>query len=377
MVAANPISDRLRARKQAISDKWELRVREDVPALRPLDSSALCDHLAELLEALARWVEGDSAGAKGGFDALAEGHAVQRLGYGYDLATLTHEYSLLRSVLIRDCLATAIEDASREALARLNEGLDEAILQAVRRYARGRDEVRDRFIGILAHDLRNPLNTIAIAADRLLLQSQGADARIGRVASTIARSTDRMGRMIEQVIQVAREHLGGGIPVTLTPGDLGEICREAVDELVTGHPGRDIVLETSGDLEGFWDHDRIVQAMSNLVGNALQHGADPIRVTVTEASDRQSIESTVSNAGRAPTNDEIAAMFDPFRATSARKGGLGLGLYIVRAIARAHGAQIATSAGPDGEGFRFTIIWPRTPVDQTPHRGTSPTERAT
>lgn len=373
VVGANPISDRLRARKQNISDKWETEVRDQIPRLRPLDSHTLCNHLPELLEALAKWIEGDEAGARDGFDALAEGHAVQRLGYGVDLATLTREYALLRSVLFRDCLVPAILESSPETLAQLNDGLDEAILQAVRRYALGRDEVRDRFIGILAHDLRNPLNTIAIAAERLLARANG-DERVFHTARIIARSTDRMTRMIAQVISVAQEHLGGGIPIALEPGDLGEICRETVDELATGHPERDVRIEVYGNVEGVWDRDRVIQAMSNLVGNALQHGLDPIRVIVREAVDRQSISTTVSNAGHAPTTEEVSAMFDPFRATSARRGGLGLGLYIVRAIARAHGARISTRQGEDGEGFLFTIIWPRTPREQMPSRGTSPSQ---
>jgi signal transduction histidine kinase len=360
---------------QRITDTWETAVRRDLPALQSLDSHALCDHLPEVLEALARWVEGDVAGAKAGFDALAEGHAVQRLGYGIDLATLTQEYALLRSILIRDCLGPAIDDASREALARLDEGLDEAILEAVRRYAKGRDDVRDRFISILVHDLRNPLNTIAMAAGRLLVGTEGSDERIQRSASIIVRATDRMARMIEQVVQVAREHLGGGIPLTLAPGDLGELCQDALDELAAGHPSRDLSIETRGDLRGYWDGDRVIEAMSNLLGNALQHGQDPIRVVVHEAADRQSIETTVSNAGRTPTKHEVASMFDPFRATSTRRSGLGLGLYIVRAIARAHGARIDTGATENGEGFRFTITWPRVPVEETPYRGSSPTER--
>jgi signal transduction histidine kinase len=278
--SSNPISARLRARKQAISDTWETAVRRQIPSLRPLDSHALCDHLPEVLESLARWVEGDADAAKG-FDALAEGHAVQRLGYGIDLETLTQEYSLLRSVLIRDCLEAAIEESSREAIARLNEGLDEAIVQAVRRYARGREEVRDRFIGILAHDLRNPLNTIAMASGRLLV-GDNLDERITRAASMIVRSTDRMARMIDQVIHAAREHLGGGIPIALSAVDLGELCAEAVDELVAGN--RDVGRSTRilgsrsrdpGDVEP--DRQRVAARTRPGAGDRGRSGGSPER----------------------------------------------------------------------------------------------------
>lgn len=369
---ANQISAWLREHKQSISDAWEVAVRAELPPLRGLDNHALCDHLPEFLDALAVWVEGDVDAAKPGFDALADGHAVQRLGYGIDLETLTREYSLLRLVLIRQCLKDAVDASTRDSFARLDEGLDEAILEAVRRYARGRDKVRDRFIGILAHDLRNPLNTISVAAGRVTTLTEGVDPRVHKSAGLILRSTQRMARMIDDVIELAREHLGDGIPLTLAAGDLGNLCAEAVEELAAGHPDRDIAVSCEGDLGGFWDRDRVLQAMSNVVGNAIQHGEDPIRVTVTEAEDRHSIRTVVSNAGRRPTAEELATMFDPFRGPKGRSPGLGLGLFIVRAIARAHGATCDVGGAAADSGFTFTIDWPRTPREETPHRGTSP-----
>jgi signal transduction histidine kinase len=367
----NEISARLRERKQLIADQWEVAVRENLPPLRALDSHSMCDHLPEFLDALASWVEGDLTAARPGFDALADGHAVQRLGYGVDLETLTREYALLRSVLIRVCLAPAVEHAALEEIARLDEGLDEAILGAVRRYTRQRDSVRDRFIGILAHDLRNPLNTISIAGGALL-SSDHSQRSQHKTATIILRSAERMTRMIDDVLELAREHLGGGIPISLAAGDLGEITREVVEELAAGHPDRDLAIEVSGNLEGFWDRDRVLQALSNVVANALQHGVDPIRVVVRETEDKRHIETIVSNHGKPPSPEEMVTMFDPFRAHHARKGGLGLGLYIVRAIARAHGAVTEVRPAHGEEGFCFVIVWPRTPSEEMPFRGTSP-----
>jgi signal transduction histidine kinase len=111
----------------------------------------------------------------------------------------------------------------------------------------------------------------------------------------------------------------------------------------------------------------VLQALSNVVANALQHGSDPIRVVVRESEDRQHLETLVSNSGPAPTRDQIATMFDPFRTTKGKGGGVGLGLYIVRAIARAHGA--ITEVKPMTEGFCLSICWPRTPKEETPFRG--------
>ncbi len=366
------ISERIRSRKQAISDTWAVAVRDRIPALRRLDAHALCDHLPEFLEALALWVEGKKEAARPGFEALADGHAVQRLGYGIGLEALTREYALLRNVLIRDCLQFGIENQAHDALVRLDEGIDEAVLGAVRRYARQRDSVRDRFIGILAHDLRNPLNAIAIAAGRLVMTEPSDVAH--KTGALILRSANRMTRMIKDVLEFAREHLGGGIPISLSATNLGELAREAVDELSAANPRRDLRIELSGNLDGFWDPDRVLQALSNVIANALQHGTDPIRVAIRETADRQHVETVVSNGGTAPSREQIATMFDPFRTGDAQHGGVGLGLYIVRAIARAHGAITEVRTDTDGAAFLLYIRWPRTPLEDTPGRGELPAE---
>jgi signal transduction histidine kinase len=356
------VSAHLRVRKQAIADVWEKAVREGLPALENLDRSALVDHLPEFIDGLARWIEGDTVTARVAFDTLAEGHAVQRLGYGIDLETLTREYACLRTALHRELLAVPSTEEVRDRLIRLDQGIDEALTESVRRFMRSRDRVRDRFIGILAHDLRNPLNTIAVAAD-VIAQAR---TEVHGAARMIARSAERMGRMIEDVIEFARGHLGASIPIALVPGDMGEICREVVDDLAAGHPERDLQIRCTGDLHGSWDRDRVLQAMSNVVGNALQHGLDPIRVTVDPTADRRAVRTTVKNAGRILSPDELATLFDPFRPErSKRADGLGLGLYIVQQIALAHGARTSVSS-TEADGTVFTIVWPRSPSEEDP-----------
>jgi signal transduction histidine kinase len=362
----NSLSEHLRASKQEIEDMWERQVRTSLPALDRLSRSSLVDHLPEFLDGLSSWIEGDSDLARSGFDALAEGHALQRLGYGVDLETLTREYAALRSTLMRMALDLPHTDQLHEHVVRLDEGMDEAIIGAIRRYMEVRDRARDRFIGILAHDLRSPLNTISIAASRLVVAPE-PDEKLHRIGNMILRSTERMGRMIHDVIEFARAHLGGGIPVALTRGDLGELCNEVVEELTAGHPHRDLSITCSGDLRGQWDHDRVLQAMTNLIGNSLQHGQDPVRVTVVEAADRRSISTSVNNRGRVIPIEEQRTLFDPFRSGASSKGGLGLGLYIVQQIALAHGARCEVRCS-EPDGITFTIVWPRTPNEETPNR---------
>jgi len=131
------LSVHLRARKNEIATVWESLVRATVPALASLERSALLDHLPELLEGLASWIEGDTSSARTAFSALAEGHALQRLGYGIELITLTREYMLLRSTILRELMAAPIGEQGRELMVRLNEGIDEAIHEAMQRYIQG------------------------------------------------------------------------------------------------------------------------------------------------------------------------------------------------------------------------------------------------
>jgi signal transduction histidine kinase len=353
----SPISSHLRERQVQIAAVWASVVRAELPSLAQLDDTSLVDHLYELLDGLANWVDGNTQAARVGFAALIQGHAVQRLQRGIDLATLTREYALLRSTIMRDLMSVPSSALILEQMARVNEGLDEAILAAVARYSQLRDETRDRFVGILAHDLRTPLNSISLAAENLA-DDPGNAAQTSRLSALIRRSTERMTRMISDVTEFARAHLGGKMPVTLRSGDLGAAVREVVEEVRLAHPEREVLFEQSGNLQGRWDRDRVMQLCTNLLANAVQHGRGPITVRVTEADDKHSLILDVHDRGAIPA-DRLARLFDPVSPeTPEVRTGLGLGLYIVRQIALAHGAH-CTVTSSEREGTTFRIVWPR------------------
>jgi signal transduction histidine kinase len=354
------VGDYLRQHLAAITDDWEREVVVRVPAVRPLERPALIDHMHEFLDSLASWVEGDTHAAQRGFDALAEGHAEQRLGVGIDIETLSVEYAVLRDVLGRH-LAGQPHDEIRS----LHAALDEGIRCSIARHVAVRDQIRERFVSILAHDLRSPLGAIQLAV-RSLLSSEELGARERRTTGTIQRSALRMQRLIEDVIHFAHTHLGRGMPVVPVRCDLGEIAQAAVDELAAVHPQRELRVHREGDLLGTWDRDRLFQALSNLIGNAIQHGADPIDVRVVEESGGRAVLLAVSNHGATMPADELTRMFDPFRAGATRTAGLGLGLYIVNQIALAHGATCEVDS--KDERTTFEIRWPRVPLDEAPGR---------
>lgn len=218
---------------------------------------------------------------------------------------------------------------------------------------------RDQFIGILGHDLRNPLGAIRMSVDHLLRQElKEGQARIVR---RIATSADRMSRMIADVLDFTRSRFGGGIPVEPKPIDLHHVISDAVDELQVAHADRDIRFQAEGSGLGEWDPDRLAQVVSNLVGNALQHGSEDSPVHVRVREDGADVLLEVTNFGNPIAPELLPVLFEPFRGAATRKPGtkgLGLGLWIVRKIVQAHGGSVQVSSTED-RGTTFTVRWPR------------------
>jgi signal transduction histidine kinase len=365
----NPVACYIRAEVDTIVHAWEVAVTQRLPQLRRLDRAVVIYHLPEFLIGLAAWLDGDEVEVRHEFDELVQGHALQRLGYGIDLASVTTEYQVLRNVILVQLMILESSRHVRDSVIRLNEGLDYSVIEAIRRYTAMRDQVRERFIGILAHDLRNPVSAVSVVA-ALIASRPCNEPDHGRTATIIQRSADRMMRMIADVVDFAHAHLGQGIPVFPRAADMGKICEEAAQELRLGNPTRGIRVNAIGDLRGRWDHDRVIQALSNLIGNAIQHGEDPIEVTA-RARDDNAVITSVTNRGRAIPPETLAHLFDPFR--RGREDGdrspssLGLGLYIVQQIAAAHGGVCTVSS--DDRQTSFEICWPRAPIEARPDRG--------
>ena len=238
----------------------------------------------------------------------------------------------------------------------------------------GTARFREEFIGVVGHDLRNPLSAIRTGA-QLLMQRAALDPRDRAVAERVVGSADRMSRMIDELLDFTRGRIGGGIPLRRTLVDLHVLCKDVVDEAQTAH-GRTVHLQVSGDPRGHWDHDRLAQLASNLVGNALQHSppGSPVRVTVRDEGAVAVLE--VNNGGTPIPHGQLPHIFEPFRrGNTATSAGLGLGLYIVERIVHAHGGTIAVQS-TEREGTTFSVRIPRrraadTRVLLTPDRRTS------
>lgn len=221
------------------------------------------------------------------------------------------------------------------------------------------------FAAVLAHDLQNPLGAIMTAAQLLLMrhegESSGAGTRDTKPLSRILSSGQRMSRMIEQLLDFSRARTGGGIRVQPRESDLGELVEQALSELELANPDWKTTCETIGDPRGSWDSDRLLQVISNLVANAGQHGspAKPVALRL-DGSSPDSVRLEVHNDGAIP-EALLPQLFDPFRKSRDRRSpsrGLGLGLYIVREIVRAHGGAVQVSSS-EAAGTTFSVVLPR------------------
>jgi len=205
-------------------------------------------------------------------------------------------------------------------------------------------EFRERFIGILGHDLRNPIGAIQMSIS-LLARHGGLDPQDQKVVARIANSATRMKRMVHQLLDITRARLGGGFPLTPSLTDLREVCRVVVQEFQAS-----IQLDVQGDVTGSWDSDRLEEALSNIVGNAIEYAAPGTAVALRARDSGDEVVVEISNQGDPIPPDLLPHLFELFRQVNQRRpsptGHLGLGLYIASQIVQSHGGTLeARSAG--------------------------------
>ena len=221
-------------------------------------------------------------------------------------------------------------------------------------------QFQERFVAILGHDLRNPLSSIDMGL--AILQQRELDPGTIPVVSRMRKSTQRMSRMIEQILDLTRTRLADGLRVVPAPIELQTVIGIVVDELRAAFPKRAIDVHCP-PLVGRWDQDRLEQVFSNLIGNAIEYGAPERPVTVTARAAGDDVQVEVHNHGPPIPQALQAMLFDPFRrgereSKSPSASGLGLGLYISSEIVQAHGGTIEVRSRPE-EGTTFRITLPR------------------
>lgn len=370
------LADFLRSHADEILEAWDEFAATVNHDGKPLDAVALRDHAAEILQTIAKDLaqpqsshqqdeKGKGRGPRGSDPTPAETHADFRMVAGFAVDAMITEYRALRASVLKiwakDGGGTEPEDLTD--LTRFNEAIDQSIAESVARYTRQTRSASDLFIGVLGHDIRNPLGTIMMSAEYLVRSGQLSKG----AAAPIVNASVRIKAIIEQVVDFTRAQADGEMPILRVPGNLADQLAKIVEETQVRHPTRTVRFESSGDFEGTWDEGRMGQLLSNLLGNALLYGARDSEVTVRMWNEGADVGFSVHNHGKPIPLAEQERIFQPLErglhqqlsGEHREPTGLGLGLYICREIVMAHGGTLQVDSRED-KGTTFRVSLPRT-----------------
>jgi two-component system, sensor histidine kinase and response regulator len=217
--------------------------------------------------------------------------------------------------------------------------------------------LNEQLLAIVGHDLRDPLNVILMSAELLTAIE---DPSVRKAATRLTTAGGRMRSILDELFDLARARLGGGIPLERAPAHLGAIAQKVVTECQATSSDRTIELHSDGEMAGHWDGPRLERVFANLIGNAISHGDKARPIVVQLRGNEREVSASVHNAGHVPA-EVLPKLFEPFhnrKGMRPRGQGLGLGLYIVQQIIIAHGGEISVRSTP-AEGTMFRFVLPR------------------
>ncbi|WP_257454384.1 hybrid sensor histidine kinase/response regulator [Archangium lipolyticum] len=227
---------------------------------------------------------------------------------------------------------------------------------------RRRAEFAQQLVGIVSHDLRNPITAILLGAQSLLRRRNGLDESQALTATRIQSSAERAARMVRDLLDFTQARLGGGIPIHPAPLDLHALTRQVLDEVRMSYPERSFRVDSEGDGQGQWDPDRLAQVITNLVSNAAKYSPAGTLVTVVTRGHDGQVSLEVHNTGDPIPPELRQRLFQPMTRGASEvdraSRSIGLGLFIVDSIVRAHGGSVDVSSSA-GEGTTFTVRLPR------------------
>jgi signal transduction histidine kinase len=276
---------------------------------------------------------------------------------------MASEYRALRASVIRRWNAqhhagpTALED-----LTRFNESVDQALTESIIRFSEKLDRARELFMGALGHDLRTPLHVIMQCA-QYVTRPETATRTHAQMAAYISESAEQIRNMVEDLLDVARTKLGGSMPINVSPMDLVSLCHAALNELKLAHPSVTFVTDMPQTLSGVWDGPRLRQLVTNILGNAIQHGDATKPISLSAQEDHGRVLIKIHNAGEPIPEPMLHKLFEPtvrgeHTSTQHRGSSMGLGLYIANTIAGAHRGTIKVESAVN-DGTTFTVCLPR------------------
>ncbi|HEU4748228.1 MAG TPA: sensor histidine kinase, partial [Gemmatimonadaceae bacterium] len=371
------LADFIEGNIEPILADWVRFAESSGPAGRIMDLKGLRDHASQMLHEIvtdlrtpqtaAQQTEkskGKADSSESG-DTAAEVHGSGRAESGFSVGEMVSEYRALRASVIRLWTKAkgSLTGADLDDLMRFNEAIDQSLAESISRYTQDIDRSREMFVAILGHELRSPLSVV-ITGSQFMLDRGALTEPDLTVATRVARTAGRMNQMVADLLDFTWGRLGSGIPITPGETDLAVVIRQAVDEMAAVHTDAVLQFTPTGNLTGQWDAPRISQVVTNLLGNAVQHGTSGTRISVTAQGESADVVLRVHSQGQPIPKADLPGLFSPFkrfqsdRPAARDSGNLGLGLYITERIVSAHNGTIDVRSSAEA-GTLFTIRLPR------------------
>ena len=359
--------------KEAILADWEKFAAQQLPAANGMSRKRLRNHASQMLDVIARdlaqlQTDKQQADKSRGLavadpllpDTAAQVHAFMRAQDGFDINQMAAEYRALRASVLRlwagqiNLRPTAFDD-----LVRFNEAIDQALVESIASFSAEVDRHRNLMLGMLGHDMRNPLQSLLFSAEVMGRNAKSAEDSI--TLQRMRKSGSRMTALLDDLMDLSSTQLGLGMRLKRNQADLAERFADEVELLRSAHPGLEIELLCSGDTQGSWDASRLEQVLGNLVTNAFRYGTHA-PVIVRLEGNRDSVTFSVSNQGDAIDPELLPRLFEPLKRGARAQGhGLGLGLFIVQQVVDAHGGDVGVTSTAVGTEFLVRI-----PKDSVP-----------
>lgn len=359
---------------EAILSEWEVFARTLLPASGGLDIAALRDHAAQILQTIVIDLgtsqspgeqtaksRGEAARPDQDPETAAETHGLLRAMGGFTLKQVVAEYRALRATVLRLWADAHVPGADTLAdMTRFNEAIDQAVAESVEFFAHETERWRNVFLGVLGHDLRGPLNAILLTSQLLSRLNDGSPGDM--LTARLINGGERMRRLLDDLLDFSRASLDLGIPISPSSIDLAQVCEEEVELQRAAWPTHAIALVKEGATHGVWDAYRLKQVIGNLISNAAKYGDQDAPITLRLIGNDSGILLSVENAGPTISPASMEKLFQPLQRDAhgdeeTERTSLGLGLFIVRHVVKAHGGTVTLTSA--NRQTKFAVALPR------------------